>query len=352
MSREDIHCSLVIPGLLDMPTAECKAALAAVGRLPELECFFTRAEQTSCGRAGLEATLFELFGVPVENHYDVPVAAASYQADSKIAVPGFCMRADPVHLIPDRDQLVLVGPESLDLTAAEAERLVQELNTFFSEDGWRIEAPTPQRWYLHFSPAPELGTPDLRTYDLTQVRGQSINTFLPRGADGKHWQGIMNEIQMLLHTSSVNQERQASGKLTVSSLWFWGSGELPVMDTDKDGRWCEVWSNEALSTGLALLTGSSGHKLPDNADDWLARASGSGEHLLIIDDLMLRRQQQDGAAWQQAVQSLQNEWLAPLLAALRKKAISRLTVYTANGKSFTLTRRTLKRWWRRRRSLS
>lgn len=346
MSREEISCSLVIPGLLDLPTAECKAAFAAIGRLPELELFFTRAEQSACGRAGLEATLFELFGVPVESHNDVPVAAASYQADSKTAVPGFCMRADPVHLMPDRDQLVLVGPESLDLSAAEAERLVHELNTFFAEDGWRIEAPTPERWYLHIAE-----TPELRTYDLEQVRGQSINAFLPRGAHGKHWHGVMNEIQMLLHSSSVNLERQASGKLPVSSLWFWGSGELPTMDIQKDGRWSGVWTNEVLSTGLALLTGAPEHKLPDNAQDWLVRAKGPGEHLLLIDDLLLQWQQHDEAAWQQAVQSMQKEWLMPLLEALRKRTISRLTIYTTNGKSFSLTRRRLKHWWRGRRSL-
>lgn len=346
MSNAERNCSLVIPSLLDLPTAECKAAFDAMGRLPELECFFSRAEQTSFGRNGLEAILFELYGVPVEAHRDLPVAAVSYPVDSKAVAPGFCMYADPVHLTPDRDQLVLIGPESLDLSVVEVERLVQELNTFFAEDGWRIEALTPQRWYLHASRAPEL-----RTYDLAQVRGQSINDFLPRGAHGKQWHGIMNEIQMLLHTSSVNIERQASGKFPVSSLWFWGSGEMPIMESHKETRWCDVWSNEVLSAGLALLTGIPEHKLPDNADDWLDKANGPGEHLLVMDDLLIQWQQHDGDAWQQAVQSLQKEWIAPLLDALRNKTINRLTIYTGDGKRFTLTRRVLNRWWRRRRLL-
>lgn len=347
MSREEKSCTLVLPGLLDLPAAECMATLDAMDRMPELELYFTRAEQESFGRFGLEATLFELFGVPMETHCDLPVGAVSYQVDSKTSAPGFCMRADPVHLVPDRDQLVLSGPESLALSAAEAKRLVEELNEFFSEDGWRIEAPTPQRWYLHAS-----HTPELRTYNLTQVRSQSINAFLPRGAHGKQWHGVMNEIQMLLHTSSVNLERQASGKLPVSSLWFWGGGRLPKVDDAKTNRWSKLCSNEPVSTGLALLTSTAHCKLPDNAHNWLAMAADAGEYLLVLDDLQQQWHQQDVAAWQQALQTLQHDWIAPLLEALRNKQISRLDVFSCNGRHFRMTRSKLQHWWRRRAPLS
>jgi hypothetical protein len=331
-------CTLVVPGLLDRPTVEQDT----IGCLPALEQLLARAHCQSFERVGLEAVLFALFGQVVDPGHDLPVAAVSYLADMGRSAPGGCLRADPVHLVLDRDQLVLRGPETLSLSQVEADRLAGELNTVFAEDDWHIEALTPGRWYLHL---PEV--PRLRTYDLQQLRGRSIGDRLPDGPQGKYWRRIMNEIQMVLHTSEVNRERQAAGQLPVSSLWFWGGGKMPT--THGHSRWSELWSIEPVSLGLAQLAGTPRQTMPDNAQAWLRQATAGGEHLLLFPAL---REAEESEAWQEAVQHLQQVWIVPLLEALRRHQLTDLTLHPCNGHVFQISPGGLWRWWRRRRPLS
>jgi len=342
------RCTLVLPGLLNLPSAECESAFAETGRLPELEWFFSRAEMQDFPGAGIETVLFTLFDIAVSADSDLPVAAAGYTGDTGQPATGWCLRADPVQLIPDRDQLVLMGPETLSLSRSEADRLVSDLNTQFAQDSWHIEAVTPARWYLHQSDAPKL-----RTYSLAQVRGRAIGEYLPVGADGKQWHRLMNEMQMVLHVSAVNQERQAAGHPPVSSLWFWGGGKIPARPSaNKNSRQRQVWSNEPVSLGLAVLSGISRKDLPENATTWLSTAISPGEHLIVIDDLLRCWQNGEPEDWARQVRVLNREWILPLLKALRQNDIDELVLYACNGKKFTLSRAGPRRWWRRKKSLA
>ena len=336
MAPEDLHLSLLIPDLLPPQLAE-QAALAV--DFKPLAQALSRAERKRQGRAGLEATLFELFAVPLVAHRDLPVAAVGYLADAERIPKGYCLRADPVHLIPDRDQLVLLDSHALALEAHETEQLLAELNTVFAEDGWRFDAPRPERWYLHLP-----GSPKLRTHPLAAVRGRAVRGYLPVGPDGKHWHRVMNEVQMLLHASPVNQAREAAGRPTVSSLWFWGGGELPAVPT---GHWRQLWSNEPVSRGLASLADVMHEPLPADAEQWLAGVTLPGDHLLVLDDLSAALQQGGLEAWQQVLIELQRDWLLPLLTALRDRRFASLLIHDCDGQQFSLTRGDLKRWWRR-----
>lgn len=339
----DRRCTLVLPGLLDLPEADRADAFSQLGRQPELEWYFSRAQRRAFSGADLETVLFGLFSVALSADADVPVGSVTYLGDTGSATTGYCLRADPVQLIPDRDQLVLMDSDSLSLSQAEANLLVQELNAQFAEDGWRIEACTPMRWYLHLADAPKL-----RTYRLQQVHGQSIAEYLPLGEDGKRWQRIMNEVQMILHSSAVNQDRQTTGQPAVTSLWFWGGGETPVVQHSSLSK---VWSNEPVSLGLAALSSTPRKPLPENAKIWLNDAISPGEHLLVLDDLSRAWQSGSISEWAQQVNILNREWIAPLLNALRSNAINELTIYSCNGGKFVLSRAGMRRWWRRKKSL-
>ena len=342
------RCTLVLPGLLDLPPAERAAVFAQMERLPELEWFFSRAQKQRFSGANLEAVLFALFEAVLPTDADLPVASVGYVGDTGQAAKGWCLRADPVQLIPDRDQLVLMRPESLSLSQVEADLLVSDLNTQFAQDGWHLETATPTRWYLHQSDIPRL-----RTYRLEQVCGRAIGEYLPGGVDGKQWHRLMNEVQMVLHTSTVNQERQAIGQAAVSSLWFWGGGETPTIPPGNTGnQWSQVWSNEPVSLGLAVLSGTRRTDLPENAATWLNTTTSPGEHLLVLDDLLRDWQGGEIGSWTQQVQAVNREWILPLLNALRRSEIDELTLYTCNGSKFILSRAGLKRWWRRKKSLT
>ena len=176
------------------------------------------------------------------------------------------------------------------------------------------------------------------------MRGKAIRPFLPTGAECKDWHRLMNEVQMVLHASAVNRDRQAMGQLPVSSLWFWGGGALCGLG---HSRWSQLWSDEPVGQGLAQFSCTPRQGLPDGARHWLQQATAPGEHVIVLDALREAWQGEGMASWQQALQALQHDWIAPLLEAVRQRDLDRLTVYTCDGQSFSLSAAGLKRWWKR-----
>ena len=356
------NCTLVVPGLLEFLPDDREVDCEDRSQLKALELFLARAKQQSHDSVGLEKVLFGLFDVASSVDQEKPVAPICYLADADTVADNttdnrtmaWCLRADPVLLTPDRDELRLSGPEILLLSMSEAEHLATELNVLFKEDGFFLEAITATRWYLHL---PE--DPKIKTNDLSQVRGQSISQFLPGGPEGKQWHRIMNEVQMVLHASEVNIERQSHGQIPVSSLWFWGGGELPEFG---HSRWSQVWSSEVLSLGLAKITRTPCFSVPENSKSWLSRINSPGEHLIVCDDFVSLQQEQkqksqqdqhqnDSDTWCRALQEFENEWLLPLLAAVRNGELDQLTLNPCDGRIFSLTKSRLKHWWRRRRPI-
>jgi hypothetical protein len=348
----DRSFSLLVPGLLGLPVAERQAAVAQLGQLPAVERFLARARQQPFTAAdgeplvgvNYETTLFALFGLPVIAAQDMPVAPASYLADTGQPAPAWCLRADPVHLMPDRDQLLLSGAEALVLSQAEAECLATELNTLFAEQGWRLEAVTPTRWYLHLPQDPHI-----HTSALPMVRGRAISDYLPSGPNGKKWHRIMNEVQMLLHSSAVNRDRQSHGQLTVSSLWFWGGGETPAFG---HSQWSKLWSREPVSLGLTQFMRTPSKPLPVDAPQLLSEAHSPGEHLIVYDPIAQAYEQGGVDDWVHSVHTFNEQWMAPLLDALQQRDIVQLTLYSGDGRLFSLTPLGLKRWWRRNKPLA
>ncbi|MFO8025628.1 MAG: hypothetical protein R6U90_10795, partial [Thiohalophilus sp.] len=161
------------------------------------------------------------------------------------------------------------------------------------------------------------------------------------------WRRLMNEVQMLLHDHPVNQQRAAEGRLTVNSLWLWGGGHKPHKSAV---RWQQVYTDDWLLDALARFHHVSSEDLPVSAETLLQECRG--EILLDIEDCVQPLRQQDPFVWVTAVQQFKILWLQPLLAGLQKKRFQRLTLLPADGKRYVFTRRILRRWWRRRRSLA
>ena len=329
------HLTLYLPGLFSAPSADETAA----GGFRALETLLVRAERNEhFAPAGHEDGLFALFGLRQDENTDLPVAAVTRMSDMGVIDNDWWLRADPVHLSLERDGLVLADAQNLEVTREEANQLVSEIMEVFTADGWVLKAPRPERWYL--KPAHE---PKITTTSLTKVTGRDIHPFLPTGPDSMAWHTTLNEIQILLHTTTVNSKREQNGKRPINSLWFWGGGRLPRIAAVS---WARVWSNEPVSLSLARLTGTPSENTPEGFDDWRSQADKPGEHLVVLNGIC------DAAQWNDTMQRIEAKWMQPLLQALKSNVLSSATLMTDSGASFTLTSRQARRWWRRRYSLA
>lgn len=334
--------TLLVPGLFGFPPDSSFAEDEAVPRTPGLETFLARADRVPGEPHGYEAEVFELFGIQAEDGADLPVAAVTRALDLGVIDKGWWLRADPVHLRAERDRLVLFDTQAVPLSQDEAERLAAEVAGAYGGEGWLLKAPRPGRWYLKPPRAARI-----RTTPLPDVLGKDIHPYLPQGKDGKTWHTVLNEVQILLHTAAVNNEREHRGDLPLNSLWFWGGGRLPSI---APVEWAQVHSEEPVILALARLSQVPGGARPATFADWQRAASRPGAHLAVLDQARAAVQYGDRAQWRAFLERIEREWFVPLVRALKERELAGVTL-CADGRRFRLDAAHARRWWRRRRPL-
>ena len=285
-----------------------------------------------------QAWLCEQFGVPRQS--DWPSAPIALFGAGMTPGAAFWLSADPVHLQVNRDRLILLAPETLSITDAEAISLCAALNRHFAADHFTFLAPQPHRWYLKTTQPARI-----HTNGLSRAIGQDVDRMLPEGEDRLAWHRIFNEVQMLLHAHPVNEEREQRGDLPINSLWFSGGGTLPDASTSFQA----VTGSSALAHGLSMLA-----KIPFTATEQGVAAINANDVLIELRDAATASMRLDPAAWKDALEGLEQCWFAPLARMLRNGRIRRLVMATVtNGRSYRwcVSRMNLLRWWRPRVSL-
>jgi hypothetical protein len=330
--------TLVIPGLFGLPEGSTGRPSARL-----LETLLGRADHLETSEVEYEQRVFSLFGLKAPDGADLPVAAVTRALDLGVIDSGWWLRADPVHLRPERDRLILLDTQVVPITPAEATRLAAEVTEAYASDGWLLKAPRPGRWYLKPPRAPRI-----LTTPLPLVAGKDIHPYLPQGKDGKAWHTLLNEIQILLHTATVNTEREQRGELPINSLWFWGGGRLPSIS---QVEWARVYSEEPISLALARLSETPSSARPAGFHDWLRQAQRSGAHLVVLDQARGAVQYGQEREWTEFIELLDRDWMAPVFRALKANEISGLTICTDTG-MYRIGRKQVRRWWRRRRPIA
>ncbi len=338
MSASNRHLIIVAPGLCGPESDPPVSEYLRDSRPAALDLLLSRSRVTTDSGHGLDTALGRLFGLAVDADREMPAAALTWLADTGQPAGSWLMRADPVHLRADQSCLRLFDSHSFSITREEADALVAAFNAFYRDSGWELVAPQPQRWYLSL-PQP----PALRTLSPDRVAGQDIDPCLPRGADAARWHALLNEIQMLFHSHPVNAAREQRGAPTINSIWPWGGGWLPGKPLPRVTR---LLADHPLAKGLAIHAGLVCNALPAAAGELFADP-GEGCTLLVDDRLAWPGYYGDIEAWLDGLGALELDWFAPLLAALRGGTLASLEIHPCNGLAFRVSRRDLRRFWKR-----
>lgn len=335
MSGSLLH--VLAPGLLGPLPAQAAAdvRLDGPGAAPA-ELLLSRARRPTPVSAGLSQRLVQL----LDEQGATAVGPACALGDG--LHPGrhvvFC--ADPVHLVPDRDQLRVMSPGPVSLTPADRRSLQQDVQGYFADEGFTLEVQAAGGWYLFCDPE---RAPRLDTAPLEQVLGTSLRDGLPDGPDAAHWIRHLNAIQMLLHASPLNVSRQAAGLPPVSGVWLWGGGALPANGVRS--RFRAVFSHDALARGLAAAAG-----IPcEPPETWHGSAAvdqASGQVLLQTEALVPVTDAESFARWQHQAGAWCDRWAPVLLQLLRRRSFARICL-ESEGRRFLLGPHSLRAFWRR-----
>ena len=121
------------------------------------------------------------------------------------------------------DDVVLGDPAAIRIDAAESEALLAAARPFFEEDGIALHATaTPGRWLVQGRVFDGLATAS-----IDRAIGYPISQWSPLADGARSLRRLQNEMQMLLYTERVNDERTARGVPPINSFWLSGTGRLP-----------------------------------------------------------------------------------------------------------------------------
>ncbi|MBE7939277.1 MULTISPECIES: phosphoglycerate mutase [Ramlibacter] len=168
-----------------------------------------------------ERVLARACGLPAEDGH-IPFAA--WQARQAGENPGDAAWAwlTPCHWQVAQDHIAMGHPRAMALTPAESQALLAAMQPYFAEDGLQVRYEAPTQWLAEGEVFRGLASAS-----LDRVIGNRVDAWLPRAAEARTLRRLQQEMQMLLYTHPVNEERSAGGQLPVNSFWVSGAGALP-----------------------------------------------------------------------------------------------------------------------------
>lgn len=327
---------LLVPHLF--PAHRVLDAVGANLRLPALQTLLTRGRRRTDSADGTLAALCAALGIARQR--DWPLAPIALEADGRAAGDGYWLRADPVHLRVMRDRIVLFAGDEIRLSQDEADALAAAVAAHFGAALSPIPV-RPHQWYVRLHDAPAL-----TTTPLGAAVGADVDPLLPQGPDALRFRSHLNEVQMLLHEHPLNLQREARGELAINSLWLWGGGTRPAVVL---GAAPPLWANAADAGAVAAFRGTQLHSLPQQFEKAMLEAKG----VVLLDSLVEAGQYGDAHGWRAAIEKLETDWFAPLLATLRATPALTLQLRDpVSGQGLDARAADVWKIWRRPRSLS
>lgn len=262
----------------------------------------------------LEALVSSQYGLKAEP--DFPIASISAAADGIEVGAAYWLRADPVHLVMQRDCFSLSDPIPLFVERSHSESMVDSLNQHFSQDGLKFFIGKSGAWYLQSQQVQEITT-TLPSVALEK----NIHHFLPQGRNATKWIATLNEVQMLLHEHPANLVRESAGEVAVNSVWFSGGGSIPptfkpltpqsssAVSMQAEARL--MMADKVFYQGLAKWSGVNFQPVPESLDG------------ALLENSMLASIQHARLQLPDAI-DLDSAWFNALLLQVKQRKISQL----------------------------
>jgi hypothetical protein len=187
----------------------------------------------------------------------------------------------PCHWQVGMNEVLMLNPAEIQLSAAESQALLSAIQPYFAEDGLEVTYESPLVWRARgrlFE--------DLPFAALERVVGQQVSAWMPSDAKAKPLQRLQSEMQMLLYQHPVNDQRSLQGRWTVNSFWV--------------------------------------HRQTDQLYDLTGKAQ-------LYLDLQEATHQSNAAQWRQTWQNLDNTVCKSLLNALTQQQEVSLTLCSAHA---------------------
>ncbi len=159
-----------------------------------------------------------------------PNAARVWQANGGRVQHAYWLFCAPVHMLLGRDSFFLTTPAPAEVSAKEAASLIESLNQHFLIEGYHFYLQN-SIWFLGLNHDPQITTTAIEF-----VINKDVAAHFPQGEGALKWAKLQNEIQMLLFSHSVNEQREKEGQPIINSLWCYGVSQNDVSQSPDQGQ--------------------------------------------------------------------------------------------------------------------
>jgi hypothetical protein len=213
------------------------------------------------------------------------------------AEQGHWFMLQPAYVQISRTHFLLTDLRGLQLSEADSRALYEVARPYFDDIGKPLLHGAPGLWFVRADEWASLSTasPDAATT-------QSMGDWLPEGDHARAFRKLQNEIQMLWHEHPINEARQARGLQPVNSCWLWG-GAGPAA----------TGGQVAISADTAWMAALAVPERRQPTAQQLIDQPGAA----LLADLIAPAQVGDWSDWLARMQRIEQDWFAPLLAALK-----------------------------------
>jgi hypothetical protein len=270
-----------------------------------------------------------------------PVAPALMRAMGLTPEPGHWFIVQPVHFHIARDHLVLTDPRRLALSEAESRALHDAALPSFEEAGLRLLYGRADTWFVKAD-----RHADLLTASPDATCGRNIDIWMPKGESARAWRKLQNIVQMDWHASPVNEARAATMAEPVNSVWLWGGAPASILGAPAAAE--DTTAMFGFRDWFAAFATRAGSARPEAVARNVIEAS-EPNRLLLLDALISPALAGDWAEWLAQLQTLEAQWFAPLLAALRDGKVDAVSLIMTHGtqvRQWQTSRNSLRKFWR------
>jgi hypothetical protein len=304
---------LIIPGLLWQDVGDIDYIYSTINT-KNCDYLVKRASQSQ-----VEFSYSDFFyGLLFPKATNLPLTFADYLA-TKHGLKhkhDYFMLIEPTHLRVDRDRLLICEPQLLQLSLAEQELVINDLNQHFANQ-LALYYITDNLWLIGHSD-PQLN--NNLSMPLIDIIGENIDNFLPQGDNSISYTNLLNEIQMVLHNHPLNKQRKP--KLAINSLWAWNKSiKLPPELHFND------FNRKIYTTNERLL--SSGNNNINSLDTEFALNAITNNSIILLDSLYYAKCYRDSSKYIDLLEQIEKTIGLTLATNLYTK-LDNLTLYIPN----------------------
>ncbi len=194
---------------------------------------------------GSDVAIMSLLGYNPKKYYTgrAPLEAAAMNI--KMSSEQIAFRCNLVTIIDDIMEDFSAGH----IKTAEASQLIALLNRHLSSEETKFFTGVSYRHLMITSPAQQFKK--LKTTPPHDIIGQEIASYLPSGPGSDFVLSLMKKSQEIFANCEVNQVRADLGENPATSIWLWGQGQSPRINSFKE----TYGLNGAVITAVDLVRG-------------------------------------------------------------------------------------------------